>query len=111
MSDKLRRSWPLLLLLQKVKPGLRKRLVKDLAENTEIYHVVRELFVNYMNGNIKLNKQDQQKLKKHMKLCKEMTGKATKKQRKRTFQQVGGLAILPLLIKAAIPLITSLLMT
>lgn len=111
MSEKLRRSWPLLLLLQKVKPRLRKVLMQDLAENPDMCHVVRELFVNYMNGNIKLSKQDQKKLKKHMRLCRAMSGKASKKQRKKTIKQIGGLPILPMLINAAIPIITSLLMS
>lgn len=109
MSEKLKRSWPLLLLLQKVKPKLRKILLEDLADNPEMCVVIREIFVNYLNGNIKLSQSEREKLKRYSKLCKLMASKSKRKQRKKTFKQVGGLPLLPLLINAAIPIITSLL--
>lgn len=109
MSAKIRHSWPLLLLLQKVKPGLRKVLLEDLADNKEICLALREIFTNYLKGNIKLNKADGARLRRHANLCKRMAAKTGKLKRKKLFKQVGGLPILPLLINAIIPLISSLL--
>lgn len=112
MSESLRRTWPLILLLEKVSPKLRKALLAELSNNKELCLVLREIIYNYLNGNIKLSKEEAVKVKRHLKTCNKISNMKkdlkSASQRKKALVQAGG--FLPILIKAAIPLITSLLL-
>lgn len=113
MSETLKRTWPLLLLLEKVSPKLRNTLLAELADNPEVCYALREVFHNFLQGNIKVPKEQAVKLKRHMKTCQQISRMKkdlkTSAKRKKALLQVGG--FLPILIKAAIPLITSLLLS
>lgn len=112
MSQALKECWPIILLLAKATPRMRQSILRDVADNKEICYVIREIFHNYFKGNLKLSPEDEKKVKRHSKVFKQIISMKkdlkTSAKRKKAFRQVGG--VLPLIIQAAIPLITSLLM-
>jgi hypothetical protein len=107
MSNRLKRNWPLLLLLEKASPKLRNELLSDLESSQDFCKLIEEIFSNLIKGNILLSREAERKVRAERKLCKELATFQklfkTKPSRKKKIKQAGG--FLPFLL----PLINNML--
>lgn len=110
MSKELRDCWPLLLLIEKSRPAVRRAILVELSDDATICKVFREIFINLNNGNIKLEGADKKLVDKKRSLCKSVACLNIKPKsriiRRKVLVQVGG--ILPLVVAALAPLVGKL---
>ena len=78
----------------------RKKLLRSLKDNDEIFRAIQELVLNGVKGNIPFSEADKTKLRPYKKLLKEIAKpKISKSKRKKLVSQCGG--FLPFLLPAA----------
>ena len=106
MSSRVQRNLPLLEMLYKATPGVRRVIV--CGSSTDFIDALCEIALNVLRGNIPLTDKQYAQLKKKKNIIRLIADKKVKHLRKKkTINQSGGF-LLPLL-GAAIPFITSLI--
>jgi len=111
MSKSLQKTFHFLRLISQIKnEKKRKVLMKEICEDETIYKALSEIAKNQIKGNIKLDKKQSKKLKRHSKLLKKLClkkDKITLKKRKNLVVQSGG--FLPLLLPTVALILGSIL--
>ena len=67
-SSVLRKTFPFLKIVTGLPPKSRKRILKELNGDKDIYKSMREIAVNTLNGNVPLSSVSKKKLKPHLKV-------------------------------------------
>ena len=105
MSARIRRNLPLLQLVYKSSPSVRRSIISNATQ--DFISALCEIALNLLKGNIPLNPKQFSQLKKSKTLIRFIADKKNKLlKKKKKINQKGGF-LLPLL-SAAIPLITGL---
>ena len=91
MSDNLKKCIEELKLVMKIKDKTKRNIILEyLSQKDEIYNALREIAVNIMKKNIKLNKNQLKRLGRHGNTIIDLNDGVKRKQRKRIVQQSGG---------------------
>ena len=87
----LTKTLPFLQIVSQLKSGSRKKVLKELNGNPDIYKSMREIALNTINGNVHLKPNIKKRIKPHMpilkKLCKHKTSKCSCRKRNQVIQK------------------------
>src|SRR5882757_1151324 len=110
ISKSLKISLPLLRVLSRLTPRVRKIVIKEICGELVIYNSLHELAHNTLSGNLKLDKQQLRKLKPYKPLLKKLCSLSNRKcAKKRKLLVQKGEGILPILIPALTALFSNLI--
>ncbi len=88
MSDRVKKYIPRLKLLSKASPHMRKAILANCDKGT--MQCICECAKNVLKGNVPINREQMQKLRRHKKSLRELVRKKTSLQKKRRIVQTGG---------------------
>ena len=110
LSISLQKSLPLLNVLSKLSPRVRRIVLKEISGEKILYNSLHELAHNTLNGRLKLSTQQVKKLKPFKRLLQQLclaSNRKCSKKRKQLVQK--GEGILPILIPALTALFSSII--
>lgn len=98
----------LLSVIAKIKNNkTRKIVLKDIGKDEKIYSALKEMALNTLNKNIKLNRNQRNKLSRVTPLLRKFKKNNSKNQKHKLIIQSGG--ILPIIVPAALSLLSTIL--
>ena len=109
ISNSLKKSLPLLRVLSRLAPPVRKIVINEICNELVIYNSLHELAHNTLSGRLKLNKHQLEELEPYHRLLTELCSASNRKcakKRRLLVQEVEG--ILPILIPALASIISSI---
>jgi len=108
ISKHVRKHFPVLKIISKMKEGRRQRYIKHHNPNSELYKCFEECSRNLLKGNIKLTKPQSKKLRRYKKELRALANTRTTGKKKQKIVQTGG--FLQALLVPAVATLGGLLM-
>ena len=107
----LRKTYPFLEIVNKLDKNSKKKIFKKLGGNPEILKSFKEFSINYSNENIPLKNNLRKKLKRHQRYFDKLNKCNINKcnARHRAILNQEGSGILPLMLSALAPIISSII--
>ena len=110
MSTRLERQAPLLKLLQKATPKVRKSMLKNYCQNPDFVNCLCDCAKNVLKGNVRVSPAQLKVLRRGKLVLRQLALKKTSAKKKKKIIQSGGfLPLLGAIIPGVISLITGLI--